>query len=46
MNKRGQINPKTIIFTLGGGFLGFILFNSAEAAIIGGIIGLAASFLT
>ncbi len=46
MNKKAQhftISSRTIIFTLGGGFMGFILFNTAESSIIGGLIGLVAS---
>lgn len=48
MNNKGQLqvitNPKTLVFTLGGAFLGFIIFNTVELAIIGGIAGLAVSF--
>lgn len=47
MNKKGQIqmflNPRTLIFTLGGGFLGYFIFNTTESAIIGGILGFLAS---
>ena len=47
MDKKGPwqwiLNPKTIVFTLGGVFLGLILFNTQGYAITGGIIGFIAS---
>ena len=46
MNKKAQaqiiFNPRIIISTLGGGFLGYIIFHTPESAIIGGILGLIA----
>lgn len=41
MNKKGQtfLNLRTIIYTLGGAFLGTILANRIELIIIGGLIG-------
>ena len=49
MNKKGQLqilsNPKTIAYTIGGAIIANFIFNSIEATIIGGLIGLAISFV-
>lgn len=48
MNKKGQLqllfNPKAISFGIGGALIGYFLFQSIDAAIIGGIIGILLSF--
>ncbi len=48
MNRKGQIqfllNPKTLIYTLGGAFIGFILTQDIKYIILGGIAGFFASF--
>ena len=47
--KRGQaqilFNPKTIAYTLGGALIAYFFFQTSQAAIIGGIIGLIMSFI-
>jgi len=49
MNKKSQmqviLNPKTMSFTLGGALIGYFIFQSIEATIIGGVIGLILSFV-
>lgn len=49
MNKKGQaallFNPKTMSFAIGGALIGFFLFQSLEATIIGGILGISLSFI-
>jgi len=46
MNKKSQfLNSKTLVFTFGGAILGFMLFNTKESALIGGIIGFILSIL-
>ena len=49
VNKKGQmqimLNPKTMSYTLGGALIGYFIFQTIEATIIGGIIGLFLSFV-
>jgi len=49
MNKTGQIQiifrPKLVSFVLGGAIIGYFLFQTIDASIIGGIIGLVLSFV-
>ena len=49
MNKNGQnqflLNPRTISFILGGAILGYFLFQTTNAAIIGGLIGFLISLI-
>ena len=49
MNKKAQLqiifNPKTVSFNLGGAIIGYFIFQNTNAAIIGGLIGLASSFI-
>ena len=40
-----KFNPKSIVYIFGGAILGFMLFESLEAALIVGIIGAIVSFL-
>lgn len=37
--KRFSLGIESIVYTAGGAFLGLVLFNSTEGAIIGGLIG-------
>lgn len=37
--KRFSLGIESIVYTAGGAFLGFALFNSTDGAIIGGVIG-------
>ncbi len=37
--KRFSLGIESIVYTAGGAFLGFALFNSTDGAIIGGAIG-------
>ena len=40
LDKLGQyLNSRTLIVVIGLGFLGYLIFNTFEAAIIGGVIG-------
>ncbi|MFH1332222.1 MAG: hypothetical protein ABIH63_02960 [archaeon] len=43
LNKKGQLNRilnlRGVVFIFGGIILGFMLFRTVEAAIIGGVIG-------
>lgn len=34
-----EINQKTLIFTIGFGFLGFLVFKTLEASIVAAVIG-------
>ena len=34
-----SLGIESIVYSVGGAFLGFALFNSTEGAIIGGLIG-------
>lgn len=47
-DKKGQLqllsNPKTIVYILGGALIGYFFFQTTQAAIIGGIVGLFMSF--
>lgn len=44
MNKIAQVPMKNLAYMGGGAFLGYLIFNTVEAAIIGGVIGLIISF--
>jgi len=39
------LNPKTISYMVGGAIVSYFLFQSLEATIIGGVIGIILSFV-
>jgi len=46
MDNKGQfLNSKTLVYTFGGAILGFLLFETPESALIGGLIGFGISFI-
>ena len=49
MHKKAQLNilsnPKNITFILGGAIIGYLLFQTLEAAIFGGITGFIVSLI-
>ena len=49
MNKKGQLqilfNTKMVSFGIGGALVGYFLFQSIEATIIGGVVGVILSFV-
>ena len=49
MNNRGAIqfvfNQRTLVFTFGGAILGFLIAQSVDGAIIGGLIGAVISLI-
>lgn len=34
-----EVDQRTLIFAIGFGFLGYLIFNTLEASVIGAIIG-------
>jgi hypothetical protein len=45
MDKKGFITSKTIIYILGGATIGYIFGQNTFSMLIGGLVGLAVSFL-